>query len=295
MNVFLSTTPDCIVHAFEVLFSLRLNCPGEIRAYIIVDCADAQAYNDFFAVYRMPGVHVSVYDSARLDAMLSRKYDLTHTKMAFGRLMLFDILPAGADRVLYLDIDAFPIRDGIYDFYSQDVGGAYAAACRDISVEHFGKDELQLCGVRRYFNSGVVLFNIEKVREDRVDRKLVSMLSSPPWDDDAPHLHDQTLLNMAFRENIVFSDPKYNVQSILFGYPQYDEYAREWGYSGQVQLIENCVVSHMQGAKAWEERWGTWQARQLPMKQWQHAHYTSLRNIISFKYRGLYSYFQKKG
>ena len=198
--------------------------------------------------------------------------------------MMFDILPEDADRVLYLDTDAFPIRDGMEDFYWCDVADKYAAACRDISVEHFGKDELQLCGVKKYFNSGVMVFNVKKIREDKIDAWFTSALRDPPWRDNAPHLHDQTLLNMAFRENVLFMDPRYNVQSILFGYPQYDEYSREWGYRDQRDLVSNCVVSHMQGAKAWEERWNTWQAWQLPMKQWQYAHYVSLRNIINFKY-----------
>jgi len=41
---------------------------------------------------------------------------------------------------------------------------------------------------------------------------------------------DQTVLNYVFHEDVVFADPKYNVQAILVGYPQYTEYAKSWGY-----------------------------------------------------------------
>jgi hypothetical protein len=44
MNVFLSTTPDGVEHAFEIIFSLRLNCPGEITVYVIVGDTDIQKY-----------------------------------------------------------------------------------------------------------------------------------------------------------------------------------------------------------------------------------------------------------
>jgi len=48
---------------------------------------------------------------------------------------------------------------------------------------------------------------------------------------------------MTFREKVVFVDPKYNVQSIIVGYPQYEKYLKLCGYAGgQRELFGKCVV-----------------------------------------------------
>lgn len=39
------------------------------------------------------------------------------------------------------------------------------------------------------------------------------------------------------------------------------------------ELVEDCAVAHMQGAKPWNADWKTWQAWQVPLKKWMEDAY----------------------
>jgi len=88
---------------------------------------------------------------------------------------------------------------------------------------------------------------------------------------------DQSILNMTFKGNVVFVDPRYNVSAIMAGYKQYSYFAKMCGYAGQMDLAEKCVIQHMVGAKPWERRWFDWQKFQLPFKSWMKVNYENTR------------------
>ena len=93
------------------------------------------------------------------------------SKEAYFRLALTDVLPKEVDRVLYLDIDMIIIGD-ISDLYYADFDGKDFIACREFGEEEtipdrindlFDRDNKKS---RDYFNSGMMLWNIRKLRTD---------------------------------------------------------------------------------------------------------------------------------
>lgn len=285
MNVFLAMSRDYVTHALELIYSLRKHSKKNIHVYLMVDMSndlidklkeqlDDLGFND---------VSFEILNTQQLDQLLNIKHRIVLSKMTYGRIMIFKHL-AHLDRILYLDTDMLIVNDGIDQLYETDLQNTYAAAVEDVSMKHFNATEMTDCGVQRYFNAGMVLFDVQKIIHDNLHLKMLNMLECPPDFLITRGYSDQSILNTVFHENVKFVDPIFNIQSILFGYPQYDQLAREFGYNTQYDMIQHAVVSHMQGAKPWESRWETWQAWQLPMKNWQKDYYLKIKEQLLSKF-----------
>ena len=91
---------------------------------------------------------------------------------AYYRLMLFDILPDSVDRMFYFDVDII-INKSLESLYESDFEGNDLIVCEDdcgnCTPSHYGPVHKRIFGTPerqdfRYFNSGVMLMNIEKMR-----------------------------------------------------------------------------------------------------------------------------------
>lgn len=94
----------------------------------------------------------------------------THfTKMALVRVCYEELLP-GVDKVLQLDADTVVMSnvDAIWDI---DVDGKWFAACQEI---YSGYNPYEAA---KYYNVGVCLFNVEQMREDKAQKRLVKFVN----------------------------------------------------------------------------------------------------------------------
>lgn len=107
------------------------------------------------------------------------------------------------DRIIYLDGDILCRKD-LYGLYSTKLGDQYAAVVMD-SGKLYSKRQLVL-ETRRYFNSGVMLLNLRKIREDGLEEKLIDTKRN--LKDNS--LMDQNVLNIVFNDNIKLLPIKYN-------------------------------------------------------------------------------------
>ena len=83
---------------------------------------------------------------------------------AYLRLMMVEALDPAIQRVLYLDADII-INGDILPLWTTPLGGKVCAAVADawVNAEEFGeKWHLQAGG--HYFNSGVMLFDLDRLR-----------------------------------------------------------------------------------------------------------------------------------
>ena len=71
-----------------------------------------------------------------------------------------------SDRVIYLDGDTVILKD-LFDFYNTDLGDNYVGAVDDWQSSWENEP------TKRYFNNGVMLLNLKKMREDNVETKLI--------------------------------------------------------------------------------------------------------------------------
>lgn len=148
---------------------------------------------------------------------------------AYFRLIVQDVLPKEVDRLLYLDCDMIVTGD-INELYHTELEDKYFAAC--------GFSTQCECGDE--FNSGMLLFDMEKMRRDislKTYQALTKKLSSDFY-------LDQELLNAQFAKDGVkyVWKQKYN-----FTCPFYRKFADKIKKEMPSYTLEDIIVVHFAG------------------------------------------------
>ena len=132
--------------------------------------------------------------------------DWTHLSIVtYYRLVLPNIKPEW-DRIIYLDCDIV-VRQSLKELFNLDIGDNYLAAVKDISEQ---KHASRL-GIEHYCNTGVMLINAKKWREDNITDKLFEWIDN---NTEKIVLHDQDILNAALQERFLIIDGKWNTQFV---------------------------------------------------------------------------------
>lgn len=162
----------------------------------------------------------------------------------YYRLALVEVLPQEIDRILYLDVDII-VKESVLEFYNTDFAGKSLCACKDMSVRAQGisKEQYELfaeCITNddfEYFNSGVLLMNISKMRKNAsldffIKKGLEVNIA----------VADQDLLNYIYYKDVKLVDEyKYD----LFAKIAYNEgRTYEW-------VKNNVSIIHFAGRKPW--------------------------------------------
>ncbi len=144
--------------------------------------------------------------------------------MTFIRFFLPEIFTED-DKVLYIDVDTLVLKD-LTDLYNVDVTDYYAAVVEDyiiksacetnelvpefnVSVNEYLQNCLHIQD-GRYFNSGVMVINLKRMRAHNISEKLFSLFRSKKvqW-------HDQCILNTVLTGNVLFVEEKWNYFALL--------------------------------------------------------------------------------
>lgn len=131
---------------------------------------------------------------------------------AFGHLVIatyYRILASEVllkyDKVLYLDIDL--VVDGnILELWNTDIDNYIVAAVREESVEA-NEERLGIPKNYKYFNAGVLLMNLKKMREKKYFEKIMDYLNQ---NQETILYSDQDVLNGVFYNNWLELDKKWN-------------------------------------------------------------------------------------
>lgn len=113
------------------------------------------------------------------------------TYMAMMRVAFSKMFPR-EKRALWLDCDTIVDAD-ISELFEMDMTGRYFAGVRE-----FRKGE--------YINTGVLVMNLEEIRRDGIDDKLISLLNRKKLE-----LPDQDAINQVAHQRILYLDSGYNV------------------------------------------------------------------------------------
>lgn len=118
-------------------------------------------------------------------------------------------------KVLYLDGDMICLSD-LRELYEIDMGNALVAAVRDVDfsgncrrdriTRDYANDVLMINKYSEYFQAGVLVLNLERIRTKLTFEKLVSIASSRNW-----MFWDQDVLNYAFKGEVFYLPQIWNV------------------------------------------------------------------------------------
>ncbi len=124
---------------------------------------------------------------------------------AYFRLFIHDIVPKEIDKILYLDSDTIVNKD-LQGLWSVDLKEKLLGATLDMNYkehDHGGK-----FGLKYFFNSGVLLMNLKKIRALKNYRNEIKIFIK-----EKRHLmvyNDQDIINYVFRDKIKTLPRKYN-------------------------------------------------------------------------------------
>lgn len=130
------------------------------------------------------------------------------SRAAFFRLNVCQYIPE--EKCIYLDSDTIVTED-LTELYDHDISEYYLAGCRDIWIDMLSAPELEhrrqathIPDFRKYVNSGVLLFNLRKMRAEKIHEKLIEHAAF-----DYPY-EDQDILNVCCYGHILRLPTKWN-------------------------------------------------------------------------------------
>lgn len=138
------------------------------------------------------------------------------TPIGMARIIIPEILPKDIERVIYLDGDTL-ITGDLKDLYNYDLGNNYVGMAKNI-----GHLEYKMYKFDTYFNSGVIVMDLNKLRKNDVSNKMIEYLSTHSEEfiydgqtDNSVYLYpDQDLINIILDGKIKKLDQNWNNQTI---------------------------------------------------------------------------------
>lgn len=237
-NIAIATDKNYLKYTIVVMQSLFESNKDKIFCFYILynelDEADIAILNDLTKRYNAMLMPLYI-DGARYENFPTQKRLPVE---AYFRLDLQRVLPSDVEKILYLDCDVLVCGD-IAELYNLDIQDKYLAACG------FGVD----CKAGDEFNSGVLLMNLKKFREDitfETYREIAERLNGNFY-------MDQELLNIQFAE----SGTKY-VEKYLYNFtaPFYRKFKKDILKKRTDFDLSEVVIIHFAGPgiRPWQIR-----------------------------------------
>lgn len=251
MNILVTLNSNYIKPLRTMLKSLFLNNPGEgFDIYILHTSLKKAELEDleFFI-----GAHGSKLNVICVDENCFRDAPVLfhYTKEMYFRLLAYQLLPKDLDRILYLDPDIL-VLNPVRELYETDISGyLYAAAYHDkISIKEINQIRLYPYEINAYYNSGVLLMNLELLRNEADDKEIYRFV-----DENRAKLimPDQDILNALYAKRIKgLNELYYNYDA---RYYTYNKLASN-GFYDMDQVISNTVILHFCGKKKpWNKKY----------------------------------------
>ena len=235
MNIFIAADDNYIYPARVMLTSFFLNNSGEKHKiyfmYSSVKDENIQLLSELTEAHGADFVPVKINS----DDFQSLRRTERITVETYYRFLIPHVLPKSEARAIWLDVDLV-VNGPLDDFYYQDFDGNCLAGCRDIGDHREKMLRLGCPSTCTYINAGVILFNMEKMRQytlrDFCDY-YITHEKEITW-------FDQDVINGMFAGRIkVWDCDKCNVQ------------AYNWRFKNQYDLSKAVVVHYIGEGKPW--------------------------------------------
>lgn len=277
MNISLCTDQNFVMPALVCLTSIFENNKGDVvNAYVITD-GISEHYSDKFSElskFYNQKVQVLTIDRHYFDGLtVNERFPVS----MYYRFLLPEML-LDEHKILYLDCDII-VRHSLKAFYDTPLQDMALAAvvgqsCDNIVFENV----LQITS--KYFNSGVLLMNLDYWRKYDTTRKLIQWVAENP---EKCFLPDQNALNKVLDGKVVYADYTYNFQESwlrdslvhCMHYSKWDEIRR---------VAKDPVVVHFcEAEKPWFEECKN------PFKE-EFLKYANMHSFVGFKLRKRYGF-----
>ena len=145
---------------------------------------------------------------------------------AYYRLLISEILNE-YKKIIYLDCDLLIFTD-LSKFYNINLNNKYAAVIQDYAIANtfwknkefmeYANNILHMDDITYYFNSGVMLLNLDLMRKNNIQPQLLEIAKLNKY------FHDQDVLNSVFYKKVIYLEGNYNVNYHLL----FDKYKKDF-------------------------------------------------------------------
>ena len=163
---------------------------------------------------------------------------------AYFRLLIPELITE-YEKCIYLDCDIL-VNDDLAELFGYDLGDCYLAGVKDCHIiedtprEREHEKILGIPSRDKYINSGVLLLNLKKIREDGLAEKFLAQMCRENW------YEDQDVLNYCCYPHIKILPLKYNLFHLYYG--KSIKFLYYLGYQKQEFDFDEPFIIHM-GAK----------------------------------------------
>lgn len=250
MNIFISANDNYIYAARVMLTSFFTNNPYSHTIYFLYSSV---SQGNILVLEQLVRSFGATFIPTKIDESLFQSFASTERfpVEVYFRLLIASIAPKSETRALWLDVDLV-VNGSLADFYAQNIDGYAFAACRDIGeyADHLRKLSCSPDAV--YVNSGVILFNLERMRNYRLQDFHSYYLSRK----DFIVWPDQDILNGMFCGQIKVLDcDLYNVQ------------VSNWRFHNQYDLNSAAIIHFIGNSKPWFPTYTN-----AACRMWDHYH-----------------------
>jgi len=163
----------------------------------------------------------------------------------YYRLFCLDYLPRSVKKVLYLDCDII-INGSIKELYNVDISRLMFAAADDFHEVLNYPPDYWVCQIvdgylpktHKYVNAGVLLMNIDRLRQVMTTKEIISMIEELG---DIIVFHDQDFINYLFYKHI------YHVDYKLYNYfPVYGDWE-------ELEYMQPAIIHFAGFFKPWKD------------------------------------------
>ncbi|MCL1886853.1 MAG: glycosyltransferase family 8 protein [Betaproteobacteria bacterium] len=206
ISICLASDRNYLQHLSVTMASILKNkAPTDsIRFYILGNAfteSDQQILHQLRSIADFEMEYIPIKDKTLEIFPLSKKDRITIE--AYFRLFIPELIP-NEDRIIYLDCDII-VRNSLAELYSMNLENNYVLGVRDID----SRGNAKRLGTKRYINSGVLLMNSRKMREDGIHEKFIRYTL-----DNRNHIvwHDQDVIAAVLQGHIGYISPVWNGQ-----------------------------------------------------------------------------------
>lgn len=227
LPIVFSTDENYIMYVGVAVKSLIENADKEMNYDIVIFESDvSEIYKRFISNMQTENVSIRFFDI--LSYLGNRGIDEFEDKYywsasAYYRVLIPELFSNykqnGCNKVLYTDCDVFFQHD-LKELYNTNLKGYKAGVIVDMDSVTFTKKRkeyirnvLKLNDEKKYFNSGVILFNLDEIDESTLFDKFLTKYVT--LDKKGLMFPDQDLLNVIWEDEVKYLDFRWNYQTGL--------------------------------------------------------------------------------
>lgn len=212
MDVFYGCDDTYAQHLCVSIHSVLCNTQHRVTIHVLdggITPAKKQIIADFVSSFAHGSIHFLEVDTALVSKLpVSPRFNFS----VYYRCIIHELKP-DLQKAVYFDSDTI-IRTCIKELYDIDLTDCYAAAVEDPYIVIDRRKHLfDMERSERYFNSGVMLLNLEKIRSDKVFERILEVANRYS---ESIEFYDQDILNVLFKNRVKFIDPSWNVISVVY-------------------------------------------------------------------------------